>query len=357
MGRGDDSWNDDEMSPRKGRRDAGRSEDLYDDDFDYDDEDDSEPPRKRSRRRSRSQRPGREKSGGFDWGAAEEEPDERDETGDFGYGAPERPPRERPRRRPRRRKTLMDLCTPVFAYASVLPREGESTGVEPSYESFRDQVLAALRAVEEQAAAHRIEAEDATEAVYALSLFIDGQVLESEWSGKARWAGEPLHIVLHNDPAGGINFFNRLEALAERQKAVKDVYLTCLSFGYRGRYAELDPTEQATQIGALRQKVLREIHARPLDQRRALFPEAYTEAEPITDRVPPPPKWWMFASLGVVAVVLVVWLVMFWIAGRLPEDADRTVRGVVAELSSSSSAGTALTPDPPTAEQAPEGRP
>ncbi len=314
-----------------GRSGRGPDEYMQDDDFDdfiEDDDLEDAPPvgrgKLRAKAASRTERPR------FDWGEAESSsPDETEASANWvGDGAV---PAPTARRRAARRSSLMELCMPVFAFTAMLPREGESGGVQPSYETFREQILAALREVEARAGENRIEAEDAAEACYALSLFVDGQVLASEWIGKQQWAAEPLYLVLHQDPAGGVNFFRRLEALGERQKAVKEVYLVCLSLGYRGRYAELDPAEQASQVGALRQRVLREIHTRPLDQRRALFPEAYVETQPVTDQVPPPPRWWLYSSLGVVGLVALVWLALFWVAGRSSLEAEDVVKRLAAQ--------------------------
>jgi type VI secretion system protein ImpK len=218
----------------------------------------------------------------------------------------------------------MDVCAPVFGYTALLP--SETDGPQPEYEQFRGKIVAALHAIESEAAEHGIEPEDAKQAGYALCLFVDGQVAESEWQGKAQWASEPLHIMLQQDPEGGINFFRRLDGFGERERAVKEVYLVCLALGYRGKYAELDAATQAAKIGELRQKLVREMHPKPLDKRRELFPEAYRQAESIEDDLPPPPRWWLVASLSLVALAVLLYFIFFWIAGRTPLAAEQVIR-------------------------------
>lgn len=272
---------------------------------------------------------------GFDWGAADEEDQgeaERyeDEGGwEADQDVDEAPPlRARGPSRGSRRKTratLMDLCTPVFGYAAILPRD--TGGIHPGYQQFRQEVTGALQRIESEAPEHGIDREDAKEAVYALAMFMDEQVAESEWSGRAQWAGEPLHIVLLNDPEGGVNFFARLERLGDRQRAVKKIYLVCLALGFRGKFAELDPAQQAARIGDIRQKLLRSIQG-PLDRQEILFPEAYEPAVPLEGQAPPPPKWWVVASLGTVAVALILWLALFWAAGWLPGPAEEKIRSL-----------------------------
>lgn len=349
-------------SSGRGRPQRGRFDDLddrFDDDDDYGDDDaddyDDEPPRSRRKRppaRRRREAPPRRREEsrrgsrrgrsagrrgkaerGFDWDALDEEEDDRgglddryDDYDDYEDEAP-RPKRRRKKRAPARRKmTLMDLCTPVFGFCMILPRDAE--GAQPDYEQFREEVVTALNKIESEAPEHGIEVEDARHAGYALCLLIDTQVAESEWVHKERWSSEPLHIMIQQDAEGGVNFFRRLDEFGERQKAVKEVYLVCLAMGFRGKYAEMEATEQAAKIGEIRQKLVRNIHPVPLEKQRELFPKAYREARAIEDDVPPPPRWWMFASLGVVAFVLIIWFVLFWIAGRSPRPATETLAGV-----------------------------
>jgi type VI secretion system protein ImpK len=348
---------------RSDRYDSGGEEDFEDQDAEDWDEDEpadsdelgDEEPRGRRRRPApparRRARPaprkgpslwerlglGAPRQRGLDWSEVDEEetyeedaPEERDEEGED-WEAKRRDPRRRPTRRPqakqpRRRLSLMELCMPLFGYATMLP--GEASGTQPDYDAFRKEILAALQRIERDAPEHGIEEEDAREASYALSLFLDEQVVYSEWQGKPRWSAEPLHIVLHRDAEGGENFYRRLEELGNRQKAVKEVYLVCLALGYRGKYADLDPAQQAARIGEIRQKILRSIHPVPLDKQPVLFPDAYRAAAPVTDAAPPAPRWWVMASGGMIVAVLVLWLILFWVAGWLPRAASERLRQV-----------------------------
>ncbi|MBP7148234.1 MAG: DotU/TssL family secretion system protein [Acidobacteria bacterium] len=271
---------------------------------------------------------GSSQAAGLDWGAVDDDEEEqaprrrarstREEEDEAGE-AP------LPRRRVVRAKpTLMDLCTPVFACAALLPREGGSS-VHPAYEAFRGQVLDALRRIESEGPEHGHDPADAAEAVYALCMFLDEQVLESQWNAKERWAAEPLHLTLQSDPEGGINFFRRMEELGPRRGAVKEVYLACLAMGFRGRYAELDPATSATQLADLRQKALRTLLPAPLDKEPTLFPDGYQEAEPIAQQGPPLPRWWLGVSLAILALALIVYVILFVAAGRLPRRAEQVV--------------------------------
>jgi type VI secretion system protein ImpK len=293
---------------------------------------DKNPKGRGARRGRRGSESSSKKGGGFDWSVADDEDEYDDESEDDGYESSryddeedEAPRRRRKKKRaPRqKRKTLMDLCTPIFAYASLLPTDA-SAG-QPDYRQFRDRVVADLNRMLPEAAENGIEAEDVRSASYALSFFLDTQIAQSEWAGKAQWSAEPLGIVLQQDPEGGVNFFLRLEAFGDRHKAVKEVYLVCLALGFRGKYAEQDAATQAAQIADIRQKIVRSINPEPIDKKAELFPEAYEPADAIADEIPPPPTWWWVASFGFVAIVVVVWVLLFFWAGRSPAPADEVV--------------------------------
>jgi type VI secretion system protein ImpK len=369
-----------------GRSDRSRSrrprfddvDDGYDDADELDDGyDDAEPAPARGGSRGRGGRRGRSRGGsrsrgeggrrgggrgGFDWSALDDDEadgpergggyDDYDEYEDEPARRPRRPRRQAPAARSR--VTLMDLCTPVFGFAAILPRDDGATGGHPAYEPFREQVVTALNKIESEAPRHGIEIEDAKHASYALCLLMDTVVAESEWEHKDRWAAEPLHIMIQQDAEGGVNFFRRLDQFGERQKDVKEVFLVCLAMGFRGKYAEMEATQQAAQIGEIRQKLVREVHPVPLEKQRELFPKAYQPAEAIEDEVPPPPRWWMFASLGVVAGALLIWLVLFWIAGRSPEAAREELAGLEVRPPAPSYVPPTPVPIPATGEASPD---
>jgi type VI secretion system protein ImpK len=224
------------------------------------------------------------------------------------------------------KQTLIDLCTPVLAYSSVLPRD--AGGMHPTYSQFRQEVLAGLQKIETEAPESGIDREDAQDAIYALALFLDEDVATSEWTGKLQWANEPLYAVKLQDPEGGINFFRKLDEMGDRRRAVKEVFLVCLAMGFRGKYAELEPTQQAAKLGEIRQRVLRSIHTTPLDNVEELFPEAYEPAQPLVDDVPPPPKWWITASFGVVALAVIVYALLLWAASNAPDEPAKRLKAV-----------------------------
>jgi type VI secretion system protein ImpK len=361
--------------------DVDNGYDDYDDEYDEEDEPRSRRSRRapsrgrprggrRERERSRSGGRGRASRGRrddarFDWDAVDDEEPYDDEEESYEEESYDEPRRRRPRRRERKktapaRRSLMELCTPVFGYAAVLPQDPD--GEHPAYQQFRQQVVAALHSVENDAPNHGIEAEDARQACYALSLFMDTYVANSAWNAKAEWAGEPLGIMLHQDPEGGINFFQRLESFRDDQKDVREIYLVCLALGFRGKYAEMELNQQATQIAEEKLRLLRQTHPVPLEKQAKLFPAAYRPAQPITDEIPPPPRWWVITSAAVVVACLLVWVLLFWVAGRTSAEPSRLLEERAGDWSPPAYERPAVEPPPvepapaePPAEAAEEG--
>jgi len=340
---------------------ARRPRSDFRDDSEGDDEDDRVPSRPSQRRPGarrpapapRSARQGggfwrflgfepkparkRAQQGAFDWAGAQD--DFEDE--EVEYRARRRSPgsrdddeedRDRYRdRQPkgRRRLALMDFCTPIFGFASVLPRDGIG-GAQPNYQQFRQQVLSELQRLLSEGPEHGIEPEDCREAHYALALFMDDQVAGSDWTHREQWAREPLNIELLGDMEGGVNFYKHLDSLANRQRAVRAVYLVCLSLGFKGEFAGLEPAQQMAKLGEIKQQQLRAIVKTPFDQLEVLFPDAYDEAAPLEDAVPPPPRWWTWVSLSIVAAALLIYALLWWLAGSMSGDAARRLKEISA---------------------------
>lgn len=277
--------------------------------------------------RADDRRRGRRSRDDYDWDYAQDDADEGDPRQRGGRYTRESWDDDGSQRPARRQKhTLIDLCTPVLAYSSVLPRD--SGGMHPTYSQFRQEVLNALQRIETEAPESGIEREDAQDAIYALSLFLDEDVATSEWTGKTQWANEPLYAVKLQDPEGGINFFRKLDEMGDRRRAVKEVFLVCLAMGFRGKYAELEPAQQAAKLGEIRQRVLRSIHPTPLDGVDELFPEAYEPAQPLVDDIPPPPKWWITASFSVVALAIIIYALLLWAAHGAPDEPAKRLKAV-----------------------------
>jgi len=235
-------------------------------------------------------------------------------------------PRFEPVRRPASRTqpqplSLLDLSADLFYLAGSLPYPLKSTQALP--QQFRSEVIAAIDRLREGATTQGVPEEDVDEAVYAITALIDEPILASSVAHEVKW--EPLN----RDPNSGNNFFDKhLPSLRDRD--VKEIFLTCLAFGYRGRYGS-DLDQPGESLGRIRQRLLRSIHAEPRGQRDFLFPESYAAAEPIDDKAPTRMSW-LLASMIATAGILIIWLALYVLAGRLAAPAEQVVRGLLGSL-------------------------
>jgi type IV/VI secretion system ImpK/VasF family protein len=131
---------------------------------------------------------------------------------------------------------LIDVCEPLFLYASSLKRAGRRSASPQAA-----QVRSAVKKVFDQmraAAAGDVEVEEQYDEVeLPLVFFMDFVILESDLDFARDW--EPLAFE-RNELAGDQKFFDMLEStLAEEGDAALErllVYHTCLGLGFTGMY-------------------------------------------------------------------------------------------------------------------------
>jgi type VI secretion system protein ImpK len=137
-------------------------------------------------------------------------------------------------------------------------RSGRQTVTDS--QSFREQFLQALRQAHEEARTRGYTDEENREARFAVVAFLDETVLNLRSPALSDWVRKPLQEELFGVHVGGEVFFQNLERLMRQPDSVRladviEVYLTCLSLGYAGRYSVSGRGELAT----LRQNVFARI--------------------------------------------------------------------------------------------------
>lgn len=104
------------------------------------------------------------------------------------------------------------------------------------------------------------------EARYALTAFMDEQILKSNWPGRAEWMNQPLQLQLYREYTAGENFFKRMTALMQRgtPSVALEVYYMCLTLGFRGAYGiSGDAHGLSAFADAARQHVMRTLPPPP----------------------------------------------------------------------------------------------
>jgi type VI secretion system protein ImpK len=132
----------------------------------------------------------------------------------------------------------------VCAEALVTAVQLTSGSPLPAPAELRQRLIGALDRMVSDGRRVGVDDADLAEARYALVAFIDEQILQSDWAGRAEWMSRPLQLELYRENTAGENFFVRLRALlrsGNRPVAV-EVYYLCLALGFSGAYRDAGDT-------------------------------------------------------------------------------------------------------------------
>jgi type VI secretion system protein ImpK len=86
------------------------------------------------------------------------------------------------------------------------------------------------------------------EARFAVAAFLDEAINLSNWDGRDQWTGRTLQRRYYNTSRAGEEFFEHLEKLPPDADELRELYLTCLALGFRGRYFHPDQDAQLEEI-------------------------------------------------------------------------------------------------------------
>jgi len=166
-------------------------------------------------------------------------------------------------------------------------------------------------------------ASQVADAQYAFVALIDETLLFSDWPGRAAWSDTPLESRMFNSRLAGERVPDAIEQLLrEHEPATRDlanVYLMCLTLGFRGR---LRGDGGAAQHESLRQGLFSFVYQRDPDRKRVNLalerPSMTTPARQPIRRMLPDGLRLTLAITGMFAALLLV-SHLLWrdIAGRV----------------------------------------
>jgi type VI secretion system protein ImpK len=159
----------------------------------------------------------------------------------------------------RRRENLALVFQEILVGSERL-RTGRQTVSDPA--AFRQQVIDALKAADQQARNQGYAAEDIKIAIFAVVAFVDESVLNLRLPVFADWPRRPLQEELFGHHVAGEIFFKNLQELLGRSDSqdladLLEVYLMCLLLGFAGRYSLGDRGELRAITGAANEKIQR----------------------------------------------------------------------------------------------------
>lgn len=187
---------------------------------------------------------------------------------------------------------LIDDFLPALAFAAMLGSEPNLA--QTPYATARADMDRLLRQAVQ--AARRKNPSQADQAMFAVCAFADEIISASSWPGRTQWMGEKLQQVHFNTVNAGEEFYQRLSALTGKpereqldmsvfenlenrhdqdQREVLEVYVTCLTLGFRGRYYGDDGKTALEELTRANLARLRDDQGH---QAGHVFPEAYQPA-------------------------------------------------------------------------------
>jgi len=86
------------------------------------------------------------------------------------------------------------------------------------------------------------------EARFAVCAWIDEAILCSTWPERDMWMGELLQRSFYSTNRAGEEFYQRIAALNESDREVRDVFYHCLALGFKGRYFSPDMEDKLNSI-------------------------------------------------------------------------------------------------------------
>lgn len=161
---------------------------------------------------------------------------------------------------PQRRRQNLALVFQEILVGSERLRTGRQTVTDPAV--FRQQVIDALKAADQQARNQGYASEDIKLAIFAVVAFVDESILNLRLPVFADWPRRPLQEELFGHHVAGEIFFTNLQQLLGKSDSqdladLLEVYLMCLLLGFAGRYSLGDRGELRAITGAANEKIQR----------------------------------------------------------------------------------------------------
>ena len=127
---------------------------------------------------------------------------------------------------------------------------------------FRAHIKQLLAAADEDMRQRGYGADDIRLAIYAVTVFVDESVLNSQLPMFADWPRQPLQEEIFGGHTGGETFFENLRQVLYRDDSedvgdVLEVHQLCMLLGFKGRYSMADPGELGAVIRAVGDKITR----------------------------------------------------------------------------------------------------
>ncbi len=130
-------------------------------------------------------------------------------------------------------QNLISCFVEIVAYINYLV---SSVDANFKIEKVRSDLEELFRKASIQSQESGFPGDDYNEAKFAVCAWIDETIMKSEWDQKKYWLKELIQKKHFKTLRGGILFFEKLSNLAPDKNQIREVYYSCLTLGFKGRY-------------------------------------------------------------------------------------------------------------------------
>jgi type VI secretion system protein ImpK len=155
--------------------------------------------------------------------------------------------------------------------------------LDGAWKPFKDELSTMLIESQTQAVKAGFPQASCSEALFPVVAFIDEAILTSTWDNKVEWQRESLQRQFFNTTNSGYEFYERLNQLNRQgdDRSVREVYLLCLSLGYKGRYFSPQDRPKIEETRVFNLDLLLPNDANNVFEKSTLFSDAYHERDQI----------------------------------------------------------------------------
>lgn len=155
--------------------------------------------------------------------------------------------------------------------------------IDSEWKPFKNELSSMLIEAQTQAIKAGFPQASCADALFPVVAFIDETVLTSSWTGKTEWQRESLQRQFFNTTNSGYEFYERLNKLNRQgdDRSVREVYLLCLSLGYKGRYFSPQDRPKIEETRVFNLDLLLPNDANNVFEKSTLFSDAYHERDQI----------------------------------------------------------------------------
>jgi type VI secretion system protein ImpK len=160
---------------------------------------------------------------------------------------------------------------------------GNVQQIDGNWQGFKDELSNMLIDSQTQAVKAGFPESCCSEALFPVVAYIDEVILTSEWKGKVEWQRDSLQRNFFNTTNSGYEFYERLNQLNRQgdDRSVREVYLLCLSLGYKGRYFSPQDRPKIEETRVFNLDLLLPNDANKVFEKSTLFSDAYHERDQI----------------------------------------------------------------------------